>query len=670
MSADAGLDHLLARVSSLEGLVRRAVDRRRGVDPAPDDPFRGLYISDDQIDRLLADPEIPAPPDADFLRAEAVADAGTYATEGPDRIGTLRLHDVASAFALDATDVRLLLVALAPDLDPRFERFYGYLNDDVTRRRATIGLALELAGGDPTDTTDRSRATRLAEAGLLLVEEPDRPYLGRSLRVPDHVTAHLLGDGRLDPAVRGYCPPTLPAQPLVLSAKVRLVYLREPVNGIARDRVTAAGPTVVLDAERIAADADIAVLARIAGREALILGARLVVGPVEALAELDPAAIRAFADQACPVALTGRGTWDPRWSGSVPLMLDVAEPGPAEQLAVWQAYLAGSDIDVVAETVQFRLSPEQVGRAAEAGLLQAAHDGTTVTGDHLRAGARGQNAAGLDRLARRVEPAVGWPDLVLPAEHVRQLRELADRARNRQLVLGGWKMRPGGGRGRGVSGLFAGDSGTGKTLAAEVIAAELGLDLYVVNLATVVDKYVGETEKNLERIFTEAAGVNGVLLFDEADAVFGKRSEVRDAHDRYANVETAYLLQRMESFDGIVLLTTNLRANVDEAFTRRLDAVVDFPMPDDTHRLRLWDRCLGSTLPRADDLDLEFCAKAFELSGGSIRSIALTAAYLAASADRPVEMADLVRAVHQEYRKLGRLSGESEFGRYHELLRR
>jgi SpoVK/Ycf46/Vps4 family AAA+-type ATPase len=203
-----------------------------------------------------------------------------------------------------------------------------------------------------------------------------------------------------------------------------------------------------------------------------------------------------------------------------------------------------------------------------------------------------------------------------------------------------------------------------------VIAAELGLDLYVVNLATVVDKYVGETEKNLERIFTEAAGVNGVLLFDEADAVFGKRSEVRDAHDRYANVETAYLLQRMESFDGIVLLTTNLRANVDEAFTRRLDAVVDFPMPDDTHRLRLWDRCLGSALPRGGDLDLEFCARAFELSGGSIRSIALTAAYLAASADRPVEMADLVRAVHQEYRKLGRLSGESEFGRYHELLRR
>ena len=197
-------------------------------------------------------------------------------------------------------------------------------------------------------------------------------------------------------------------------------------------------------------------------------------------------------------------------------------------------------------------------------------------------------------------------------------------------------MRPGGGRGRGVTALFAGDSGTGKTMSAEVIAAELGLDLYAVDLSTVVDKYVGETEKNLERIFTEAAGVNGVLLFDEADAIFGKRSEVSDAHDRYANVECAYLLQRMESFDGLAVLATNLRANLDEAFTRRLDVIVDFPMPDAEQRRALWDRCLGAALPRADDLDLDFCAERFELAGGNIRSCAVTAAYLAAEAGRPV----------------------------------
>ena len=172
------------------------------------------------------------------------------------------------------------------------------------------------------------------------------------------------------------------------------------------------------------------------------------------------------------------------------------------------------------------------------------------------------------------------------------------------------------GAGVGVAALFAGDSGTGKTMSAEVIAHDLDLELYVVDLATVVDKYVGETEKNLERIFAAAAGVNAVLLFDEADAVFGKRSEVRDAHDRYANVESAYLLQRMESFDGLAILATNLRANIDDAFTRRLDVMVDFPLPDATHRRFLWDRCLGPTVRRDPDVDLSFAADAFEMAGG------------------------------------------------------
>jgi SpoVK/Ycf46/Vps4 family AAA+-type ATPase len=219
-----------------------------------------------------------------------------------------------------------------------------------------------------------------------------------------------------------------------------------------------------------------------------------------------------------------------------------------------------------------------------------------------------------------------------------------------------------------VAALFAGDSGTGKTMSAEVIARELGLDLYVVDLATVVDKYVGETEKNLERIFAAADGVNAVLLFDEADAVFGRRSEVRDAHDRYANIESAYLLQRMETFDGLAILATNLRANIDEAFTRRLDVLVDFPLPDALHRRDLWDRSLGRRIERAPDVNLTFCADAFELAGGAIRSAAVTAAYLAADAGGVMTMRHLVTAVQREYRKLGRLCLESEFGRYWPLL--
>jgi SpoVK/Ycf46/Vps4 family AAA+-type ATPase len=263
---------------------------------------------------------------------------------------------------------------------------------------------------------------------------------------------------------------------------------------------------------------------------------------------------------------------------------------------------------------------------------------------------------------------VSFEDLVLPEGPRNMLRELTARIRHRERVLGEWRLRPGGGRGIGVTALFAGESGTGKTMSAEVIAGELGLELYTINLATVVDKYVGETEKNLERIFSEVDGVNGVLLFDEADALFGKRSEVRDAHDRYANIEVAYLLQRIESFDGLAILATNLRANVDEAFTRRLDAVIDFPFPDVEQRLVLWRQCLGSSVPLGTDVEIPFLAQSFELSGGNIRSIALTAAYLAAERGDELEMADLIRAVHREYRKLGRLSVRSEFGEWYRVI--
>jgi SpoVK/Ycf46/Vps4 family AAA+-type ATPase len=283
---------------------------------------------------------------------------------------------------------------------------------------------------------------------------------------------------------------------------------------------------------------------------------------------------------------------------------------------------------------------------------------------HVLAGARSQNAAGLERLARRIEPAIGWDSLVLAPAIRTQLDDLASRCRHREIVIDEWQMRPGGGRGRGVTALFAGDPGTGKTMAAEVIAGALGLDLYQVNLATVVDKYIGETEKNLERIFSEADGINGVILFDEADALFGKRSEVSDAHDRHANIEVAFLLQRMESFDGLAILSTNLRANLDEAFGRRLDSIIDFPMPDEALREVLWDRCLGTRLPRADDLDLGLCARSFELSGGSIRSIVVTVAYSAAATGRAVTMADVMRATRLEYRKLGRLVHEAEFGEW------
>ncbi|MER5730211.1 ATP-binding protein [Streptomyces sp. NPDC002138] len=672
--------YLWARLRFVEERVRRAVELRRAVDPDPDDPYRGQYLTPEAVSRILEPPHGPGLP--------ALAPA-------PPPPGS-PLDVLAARFALAPLDLDLLLVAMAPDLDARFERLYGYLNDDLTRRRPTVGLALELAGrtGVAAARFRLSPGAPLVAGGLLEVTEPERPPLSRVLAVPDRVTAHLLGDASPDPRladVLGRATTDPAVDPAELRRAVaaagsgsRHVHLRarggDP-EGLAAAALHACGRIpLALDAAALADHARaVPELARATAREARLTGAGVLLGPLEELPDKPDERARVLRTlctvlRGVPLFTYGTNGWEPAWAADTPVTLTVAAPTPDRHVTRWRHALeraagehgaGGGDADALARSVSaHRLDAGQRRRAADAAVRTAALDGRPLSPDDLRTAVRAQNGAGLARLARRVEPAVGWDDLVLPAPTHRRLRELAVRARHRDQVLGEWGMRPGGGRGRGVIALFAGSSGTGKTMSAEVVAADLGMDLYVVDLSTVVDKYVGETEKNLERIFTEASAVNAVLLFDEADAIFGKRSEVKDAHDKHANMESAYLLQRMESFDGIAILTTNLRANLDEAFTRRLDVVADFPVPDAAQRLALWERCLGDPLPRADDLDLGFCADRFELAGGSIRACAVTAAYFAAASGEPLTMGQVVTAVAQEYRKLGRLLLDGEFGPY------
>jgi hypothetical protein len=682
---DASLAHLLGRLAVLEARVRRAVADRRRTDPDPDDAFRGLYLNDVNVDRLLDDLAAMRVPDpADVAATEALSKAVEAAADDAEAAGvTPRLRGLAQEFDLSPFDVEVLVAALAPDLDPRLESLFGYLHDNLTRRRASVGLAIELAGAGPLDRIARGRfapAAPLVDTGLLAVEELDRPFLTRTLRVPDRVTAYLLGgdevDGLLLPVLRR--PPAVRAPEgdqvvRALDAGVRLVYCRQPPGMW--------GPAVVLGAlvdrgrDALVVDlsaqpaTEVAELLRVAVREARLLGRVLVVGPLDGL---DRAAVRQTATGGDPpLVFYGSAAWDPAWSESGALGLDLHDLARRPLPALWAEALpdgwATGPGDQFPEIAAYRLSPDQVFRAVTAARGHAAADGTTVTHRHVSAGVRMQNGDGLGRLARRVEPAVGWADLVLPPASQAGLRHLTDRVRWRDRVLGDWRLRRAGGRGEGVTALFAGEPGTGKTMAAEVVAGDLGLDLYVIELSTVVDKYIGETEKNLDRVFSGAEGVNGVLFFDEADALFGKRSEVSDARDRYANLEVAYLLQRMESFDGLAVLATNLRANLDEAFARRLSLVVEFTRPDVTQRRALWAKSVAA-VPLADDVDLDFCAASFELAGGDIRNIAVTAAYLAAAADGVVDMRRLIHAVGIEYRKLGRLCLESEFGPHYSLL--
>ncbi|MDQ1375740.1 MAG: hypothetical protein QOJ09_3078 [Actinomycetota bacterium] len=645
-------DALLSRFVHLRQSVATAVAVRRAVDANAGDPFRGLYLSDEEIDGLLAGGLPPLAP--------AAID---HARTGDDDV----LVDLAERFELLSLDVSILLFALAPDLDPAFERFYGYLHDDVTRRRASVGLSLELAGAPAVVAATRGRFTArapLVAAGLLVVEDSDRPFLTRSLRVPDRVTRHLLGDDAPDTAIErmlvepaGSHDGSARGLTRALAERGRPLYVKcrpgaLPWSFPAAELAAAGLGCVAIDLARIDDGADLTAIAATAVREARLCGLGLVAGPLDALADREGrAAVRLLAEAPVPTVLLGHRSWDGAWSRLAPLT--VSGPAPSEELDA---------------TLTHRLTAEQVRDTRRVAALQAAAAGEAVGRRHLADAARAQNSAGLERLSRRIEPQAGWDALVLPATALAQLNELVARVRWRQQVRGPWGMGGGAARGDGVSALFAGDSGTGKTLAAEVVAGTLDLDLYVVDLATVVDKYIGETEKNLDKIFAEADHVNGVLLFDEADALFGKRSEVTDARDRYANVEIAYLLQRIERFDGIAILTTNLRANLDDAFLRRIDVLIDFPVPDPDARRRLWAAHLPSTVPLDDDVDLEFLSGAFELAGGGIRNVTLGAAYLAADAGLPLGMEHLIRATEREYRKLGRLRVEAEFGRYHHLF--
>ena len=685
---DQSLIHVLRRLELIEARVRAAVARRRATDPETDDRFRGLYISQGHVDRLLAEKSVPAAPDAGAAEArdeiEAAADAADR--EGAD----LRLRRLARNFHLDDIDIELLLIAMAPDVDARFERLYGYLQDDVSRRRASVGLGLELCGLPSSSAYARSRLAAgapLVDEYLVQVEENERPVLTRPLRVPDRVAAHLLGSDIPDAVVAALaydCEHAMPNEAATLirwmrdseGGGSRLAYIRERPGAsgaaLASSAFAQVGrPTLALDLERLRTEDDVVTVAALSAREAGLTGAGIVAGPVEVLIARGLPAVRAFSEMPALIVLVGARSWDPGWARDVPFICEAPIPDALQRAELWRRNLNGdtpTGLDLAGTMAQFRLTAEQVHRAARAARMEAHAREIPLDEEELKAGARAQNAAGLERLARRIQPAVNFADLVLPPDTMAQLKELLTRARYREQVLDVWKMGGPSARRRGLTALFAGPSGTGKTMAAEVLASELGLDLYTVDLATVVDKYVGETEKNLDRIFAEAERINGVILFDEADALFGKRSEVSDAHDRYANVEVAYLLQRMELFDGIAILATNLRANLDEAFTRRLDSLVDFPEPEAEYRRRLWERSLGSNMPRAADLDLEFLAESFKLSGGAIRNIAVAAAYAAAEAKHPLDMGDLVRATQREYLKLGRMVVESEFGPYYRFL--
>jgi SpoVK/Ycf46/Vps4 family AAA+-type ATPase len=319
----------------------------------------------------------------------------------------------------------------------------------------------------------------------------------------------------------------------------------------------------------------------------------------------------------------------------------------------------------------FAFTPGQISSAiAAADEAQSLSEfgAKTVDTPSLFEAARAQSDQSLGNLAVKIKMIHNWDDLILPRLTFQRVKEIAAAIRHRHLVYSEWGFGKRIGAGLGLKVLFSGPSGTGKTMTAGVIARDFGLDLYKIDLSSIVSKYIGETEKNLDRIFRAAKSSNAILFFDEADALFGKRSEVKDAHDRYANIEVAYLLQKIEEYEGVVILASNLSKNIDEAFSRRMHCVVEFPLPDETHREQLWRGMFPPEVPLGNDVDFQFLAKQFPIAGGDIRNVALDAAFLAAQDGRVVTMRELAKALARQMIKQGKVPSTTDFKQYHALI--
>ena len=639
--------------------VREAVEAVAATDPSPIDPFRGLYVSDEGALGLARAAEEPAPLDA-------------------------RLALAAERLGLDELDTAVLALSAAPELSPRYGRLFAYLHDDVTRKLPSPGLiARLLAGGTVTHESVLARfgqdaPLRLKGALRLIDERGQTPLADRGVKVADRLAGFLVGaaldegtrDGRLRhqplPAYDPGRPGTVAELKALLAAETRLPLIVVGADARAILAVAVGRPLVMLDA----ADAVDAELLREAVLVAGLEGARLAFTGLE---RLEPGERRRAVGmlstcQERILVCAQSATAAVAFGNRAALVVDASMPTFSERRVAWRV-LAGTD-DVEDVAAKFRLSIGQIAQAAEVARQTAAVEGVADPAPrHLDLGARRASSTRIGELATRLDPAFGWAELVLPERPLEVLHSISSYLRHRDLVLSEWGYDRTVARSQGLKVLFAGESGTGKTMSGQVLAKELGLDLYRIDLATIVSKYIGETEKNLDRIFDAAEGSNAILFFDEADALFGKRSEVSDAHDRYANIEVAYLLQKMESYSGAVILATNFRHNIDDAFLRRLDFVIDFPFPEPEDRGRIWQLVLPPTAPLADDVDTGFLSTQFKLSGGGIRNASLAGAFLAADEGTAIEMRHLVLGVALEYNKLGRLTLESDFERFHELLR-
>jgi SpoVK/Ycf46/Vps4 family AAA+-type ATPase len=604
------------------------------------------------------------------------------------------LDVLCSEFGLNSFERDVLLLCVAAELDQAFPRLFAYAQDDINLRYATVPLALELF-------CPSEKIAHIARRHFLPAA-PLRRYClvtmagGESLvqcnwpiRVDDRIVDYVCGTNRIDERVNGLLEAVRSLEPTVeqqravdeLLGVLRNTEQRKQYAGINLFGPPGSGRRVV--ARQLSAQLGLNLfslvpsrmsgspqerqaLMRLVGREAM-LSHFAVYLPIDDLEGAEAAVCAEIVDR-LPVffivASRTRIASRRELLGRRQAALDVQA-----RAELWKSALSAiggnmnGHAEAVAEHFQFgqEMMVKTVSAAAARARMRGAGQEIAVTEEDVWEACREQSSWELRQLAQAIDPSFTWDDIVLPAEVLAQLHDISSQVAYRAKVYRHWGFGAKVSRGLGISALFSGVSGTGKTMAAEVLARHLRLDLYRVDLAGVVSKYIGETEKNLKKIFDAAERSGAILFFDEADALFGKRTEVKDSRDRFANIEVNYLLQRMESFNGLSILATNRKADIDRAFLRRLRFLVDFPFPDTMQRMRIWHKSFPAGAPLAE-LDYDALAR-LEIPGGNIRNIALSAAFLAAERNTPISMDLLMQAARREYTKMEKMMGDMEFER-------
>jgi SpoVK/Ycf46/Vps4 family AAA+-type ATPase len=711
------LEYLFDELSRIDRLICSYLEAFQAELPEPIDEFRGLYVSEAEIQILQKSSSfgyrINILSDTRLEETEAIRrDINNRKMKSLKNGIEFRLHTLSELFSLNTFEVDILLIGLAPELDLKYEKIYSYLQNDVTRKRPGVDLVLNLLCitiEEKIKARDYfSPSAPLLKNHLVHLLEGEAS-VGSSLissfiKIDERIINFLLGFDEPDLKIRDYSRVVKPGrsfEDLILPAnfknslmdmasqycvnqlQLKLLFCGPHGSGKKTAAEAVCRETginlFIVNSIILLEDQSLETVYLIM-REALLQNSALYIDAFDLfLTNKEPGNSPEFLIHVLKsfpgwIFLAGKEPMEYDKglinNGFIPFSFPL--PSYTVRKRLWEfclkdCELAG-EIDLNALASKFKFSGGQIRDAARAACSYSGEKNSAspvLSMENLYEGCKAQSNRNLSAFTRKVKPHYAWDDIVLPESIKEHLKEVSGYIKYKGTVYGDWGFDKKLSLGKGLNVLFSGPSGTGKTMAAEIIARHTELDLYKIDLSCVISKYIGETEKNLSNIFREAESSNAILFFDEADALFGKRSEVRDSHDRYANIEINYLLQKMEEYEGVVILATNLRQNMDEAFLRRLHIIVEFPFPDEENRLSIWKAVFPREAPIDNDVDYNILAREIKLSGGHIKNIALAAAFYAAEDDRIIRMAHIIRAGRREYQKLGRTWNEFD---YHEKV--